>query len=241
MFRTVTLLEQTFNKICTDSYPTEWDENHITFSLMKELRNIFSNRIIHFDSWTKMVNWQSFKNRGTQETKYGDIAIIVNIQFSSGEVLRGVATIEAKRIYNTGNFESIDLEQLKRIKANAPYSHLLFYLSHPTQVNLKFPNESTWTTNMLVSPINTAQELLKQTNPKDTRVLRVSFPFTSFLTSRIFWGLDLDFRKEVYDDILGGLNSLTNSSPKFLAIANVFYDGQNPVEVNLSDLWEEIK
>jgi len=242
MRRTVEHLERTFNNICTDSYPTEWDENHITFLLMKELRGLFSNRTIHFDGWSKMVHWQSFKNRGKQETKYGDIALIVNIQFSSGETLKGVATIEAKRSYNSGNFESIDVEQLDRIKANAPHSHLLLYLHRPTEVNLKFPDESAWKSNMWISPVNTAVELLRQTTSRDNnKVLRVSFPFTKFLMSRIFWGLDLDFRKDVYDDIIGGLNTLTKSGPEFLAVVNVYYDNQRPVDINLSDIWEEIK
>jgi len=111
MLKTVNHLENIVEDICISSYPYEWDENHLSFQLMKEMRRLFAHRIIHFNQWSKIVNWQSFKNRGLQETKYGDIALLVNVQFTTGETLKGVAFLEAKRDYNSGNFESIDIDQ----------------------------------------------------------------------------------------------------------------------------------
>lgn len=237
MKQTVEFLENILTDICQNSYPHEWDENHISFQLMKKLRELFSNRVIHFSNWSKIVDWQSYKNRGRPETRYGDITLLVNIQFSSGEILKGVACLEAKRDFNSGDFESLNTTQLDRILDNAPYSHLLLY-THKQQVcQLKFPDESTWTSHMWVSPINTATQLLTQTRIDNWKVLRTCFPFSSFLTSRIFWGHDLHFRQELYDDIVNGLQKV---APKYLGIVNVYYDGQRPVEVGLSDLWEEI-
>lgn len=239
MERTVTQLETTFRSICTGAYPNEWDENHNSFTLMKELRDIFSNHPIQFQNWSKIVDWQSFKNCGKQEKEYGDIALIVNIQFSSGETLKGVAHIEAKRSFQSGNFESMDLQQLLRLKSNAPYSHLLLYSHKMQELQLKFPDESTWHSHMWMSPINTALQLLSQTSVNDNwKALRTSFPFTMFLTSGIFWGLHLDFREEVYNDIINGINRIAD--PSFLGVVNVFYEGQNPIKVNLSDKWSEL-
>jgi hypothetical protein len=238
MRRTVNQLETAFDNICNSSYPNEWDENHISFSLMKELRSIFSNREIQFNDWSKIVDWQSFKNRGKQESSFGDIALIVNVQFSSGETLRGVAHIEAKRSFKSGNFESMDLPQLSRIKSNAPYSHLILYAHQKQQLQLKFPDETTWKSHMWISPINTAHQLLNQTSTENWKVLRTSFPFAMFLTSRIFWGFDLDFREEVYKDIVEGINKV--SDPSFLGVVNVFYEGQNPVRIALADNWEQL-
>jgi len=207
MRRTVNKLESIISELCNSSYPYEWDENHISFLLMKELRKLFSHRTISFNSWSKIVDWRSFKNRGKQETNYGDIALIVTIQFSSGECLKGVVNIEAKRAYNSGNFESVDLVQLNRILENLPYSHLLLYNHKRQKFQQKFPDESTWKSHLWISPINTARQILIQTKSKDNwKVLRTSFPFTMFLTSRIFWGFDLDFRDEVINDIQSGEN-----------------------------------
>lgn len=238
MKKTVNRIESIISKICIDSYPYEWDENHISFLLMKELRALFSNRIIHFNDWSKIVNWQSFKNKGKQETSFGDISLIVNIQFSSGESIKGVAHLEAKRDFNSECFESADNAQLRRILSNAPYSQLLLYTHAPHEITQKFPDESTWSSHMFISPINTAKEIFKQTTLRDNwKILRTSFPFTMFLTSRIFWGFDLDFREEVIKDIESGLGKI---NPSFLGVINVYYDGQEPIEVNLSDMWEEI-
>lgn len=239
MIRTIAALESSFSRICTSTFPLEWDENHLTFLLMKELRQIFSNRIIKFQDWSKIVHWQSFKNRGKQESSYGDISLLVHVQFSSGELIKGVATIEAKRSYQAGNFESVDLSQLDRIVENTPFAHLLLYNHWPQELQLKWPNDQTWKSNLWISPVNTAKELLSQTTISDNiKVLRVCFPFSMFLTSRIFWGLDLDFRDDIYNDIVGGLKKLSNSS--YLGVVNVFYEHQKPIEVNLSELWVDI-
>lgn len=240
MRQTIFGLESIFTRICTSSYPHEWDENHLTFQLMKQLRRLFSNRTIYFTNWSKIVDWRSFKNRGKQETNYGDIALLVNIQFSSGEILKGIVNIEAKRDFNSGNFESIDLKQLDRIWTNAPYSHVLLYTHNGHDLQLKFPDESTWNSSMWVAPLNTANKLLSQVRVRDNgKLLRTSFPFSMFLTSRIFWGLDLDFRDDLIKDIEFGENKIL--SPSFLGLVNVYYEHQRPLEINLSDLWEEIE
>ena len=239
MRQTVYKLEDIFSNICKNSFPYEWDENHISYQLMKQLREIFSNRTIYFNDWSKIVDWRSFKNKGKQETNYGDITLFVTVQFTSNEILKGVVNIEAKRDFSSGNFESIDLLQLSRIHKNLPYSHLLLYNSRPQELQQKFPDESTWRSHLWISPINTARQMFIQTTTNDNwKVLRTSFPFTMFLTSRIFWGFDLDFRTEIIKDIEEGENKIINSS--YIGIVNVHYKNQSPQEIKLSDLWEEI-
>lgn len=239
MRQTVNRLEDIFTNICTSSYPYEWDENHISFLLMKQLRELFSQRTIRFQNWSKIVDWRSFKNRGKQETNYGDIALLVTVQFTSGEIFKGVVNIEAKRSFNSENYESVDLPQLNRILDNSPHSHLLLYNHKRKELQQKFPDEATWKSHLWISPINTARQMFAQTGNSDNwKVLRTSFPFTMFLTSRIFWGFDLDFRDEVIKDIENGENKIIN--PFFLGVVNVFYEHQQPVEVSLSDIWEAI-
>jgi hypothetical protein len=240
MRETILSIEYELSQICRNSYPDEWAEDHITFQLMRKCREIFANRIIRFNEFSKIVSWQSFKNLAKKpENLYGDISIIVNIQFSSGEILRGVANIEAKRQFYKGSFESMDFDQLKRIHMLAPHSHLLLYTIEPTKNEIKFPERSFWKSNMWITPTNTAKEILKQIpTGENWKLLRSSFPFTMFLMSRIFWGLDLDFRDEIRNDIESGRNRIID--PAYLAIVNVFYEGQRPIEVGISDLWQQI-
>jgi hypothetical protein len=68
--------------------------------------------------------------------------------------------------------------------------------------------------------------------------LRVSFPFSMYITSRLFWGLDLDFRDDPYQLALAGLGEF--GPPRYLGIINVYYEGQAPLPVNVGDAWEPI-
>lgn len=239
MKKTVIKLESIFSSICDKSYLHEWDENFISFSLMQELRNLFSNRVIHFNKWSKIVDWKSFKNKGKTESNFGDISLIVNIQFTSGETLKGIVNIEAKRDFESNNFDMLELDQLQRIYSNSTHSHLLLYNHNSEELPLKFPDESTWKSHLWISPINTAIQMVGQTTKKDNwKILRTSFPFSMFLTSRIFWGFDLDFREEIYEDIVKENNKIID--PSFLGIVNVYYDHQSPIKTGLSDKWEEI-
>jgi hypothetical protein len=92
---------------------------------------------------------------------------------------------------------------------------------------------------MWVSPINTAEILNTQIRKIDNwKLLRTSLPFSSFLTSRIFWGFDLDYRKEVYSDVEKGLNRIL--SPSYLGVVNVYYEDQKPIENQMSRNWQKI-
>jgi hypothetical protein len=232
-------LENVFAGITAGNYPTEWDEDHITFSLMREMRSLFDFRRIKYNGFEKIVHWLSYKNKGRTETLFGDISLLVNIQFSTGEKLAGVAFLEAKRDNARGNFEEIRMPQLERIVQHSPYAHLLLYAHQSQTLPLKFPDDTYWPSHIWASPINTALPKLRQLRPVDnSTVLRVSLPFSMLLTSRFFWGLDLDYREESFQLALKGVPNL--ASPQFLGIINVFYDGQGPVAVALPDNWEQI-
>lgn len=198
MERAIIELEQRLADICLNAYPAEWDENHITFSMMCMFRETFSRRTLTFDGWSKIVEWKSYKNRSTQETKYGDIALLVNVQFSSGQQIKGVACLEAKRLYKSGSFGAVKTTQLERILGKAPHSHLLLYYPQQAQHLRKFPNSASWKSCMWASPINTSIQYLKQTDSDDNdTVIRVALPFSMLLFARIFgawiWIFDLKY------------------------------------------------
>ncbi|HEY5327389.1 MAG TPA: hypothetical protein VIJ27_10355, partial [Mucilaginibacter sp.] len=152
---------------------------------------------------------------------------------------KGVACLEAKRDFRSGNFESMDMAQLNRLHHNLPLAQLLLYTHDQQRLQMKFPDHSTWRSHFWVSPINTARELIRQLRPADNKnVLRTAFPFAMFLTARVFWGLDLDFRQEIAVDIENGINRIID--PTYLGVVNVYYEHQRPIETALADIWEEI-
>lgn len=235
---TVDSLEQIFKEVTETNYPHEWDENHITYSLMKRLREFFEKRDVHYKDFSKIITWASYKNKGKTETTFGDISIIVNIQFSSGEKLTGVAFLEAKRDFQFNNFESIVISQLQSIVSNAPYGQLLLYKHNSCDLPLKFPDDSNWRSNIFAAPLNTAIQKLSQLRSKDNSlVLRVSIPFSMQILSRYFWGHDLDYRPEILHNILTGLGDY---QPRFINVVNVYYEGQNPVNIEIPQNWESI-
>ncbi len=96
-------------------------------------------RRIKYKGFEKIVHWLSYKNKGRAETLFGDISLLINIQFSSGERLTGVAFLEAKRDNSRGNFEEIRVPQLERIIQHSPYAHLLLYVHQEQSLALKIP------------------------------------------------------------------------------------------------------
>lgn len=242
MQKLVQELENTFLRIVNDNYPLEWDENHITYSLMQALRKTFTKRRVDYDGFSKNIEWFSYKNKGKSESAAGDISLIVNIQFSSGEVLKGVAFLEAKRDNADGYFESLNISQLQRIHEDLPYSHLLLFLHKQAEYPLKFPDESNWESTMWTSPNNTAIKKIQQLSKRNnSRILRASLPFSMQLVSRYFWGHDLDYRETSFNLALDGLKNIKGfKPPEFLGVINIYYDGQSPINVQVGDSWDEM-
>lgn len=234
-------LEAIFASLTEGNYPHEWDENFISYSLMKELRSVLKQRRVKFRDFTKTIDCRSYKNKGVIESTHGDIALLVHIQFSTGHILQGVAFLEAKREYESGKFDSIDFDQLARIHSNTPHSQLLLYLHHSARRPCIFPEGGYWQSHIWTSPLNTVNFLLPQLSTAQRKLaMLVTFPFTLFLTTRILWGHDLDHRQDVYQKTIVGLGIDDRPPPAYLGILNIYYNGQSPVEIIVGENWEAI-
>src|ERR1051325_4468239 len=233
-------IENVINQVCTNEYSNaRWDENNISFRLVEGLEKTLNGREINYVHFRKKISFKAYKQSGKSETNYGDIALLVNIHFSSVEILKGVAFLEAKRLFNSGYFESMDLNQLDRLKTNVPYAQVLQYYPNPTEFLLKFPFEWDFKSCMWVSPVNTSHELLKQLNDKDNhRIIRTSFPLSQFFTGRILWGKDLDFREDLYNEVLNAVG--TRVKPQYLCVLDTYYTDQRPTKTEVSDYWQKI-
>lgn len=232
-------IEHVIDAICERTKRHSWDENHISYLLVEELGRLLSDHRVHFKGWSKVVRWQAYKNKGKIENAHGDIALLLNIQFSTKEVLRGVAFLEAKREYEPEMFGSLKLEQVDDILANTPYSQLLLYYRDKLKWPVKWPGSDEWESHMWISPLNSVSPLLRQLAPRHNgKVQRICLPFSMFLTARAFWGLDLDYRQELYDNI--AFANQAPDAPDFLAVIDIYYDGQAPLRTALGVTWERI-
>lgn len=190
-------IENTIKEEVGYNFPRNWDEDFITRSLLKSLRKKFNTRTqIYLDEpcsfcliampfplrhvWHITLEWDAYKMSGSDENKFGDIAILVVIKYPDGDKVEGVAFLEAKRIYESShNFEAIDFKQLKRISKHAPKASVLLYdfnsiLYDFNPICLCRPYWRIWHTYAVTAPI----DLVIATRKRDMSLYKFSIPFS---------------------------------------------------------------
>lgn len=190
--------------------PGYWDEDQLTVNFLIALTRKLSSKTIVDLRGVSKVYINAFKQSGTlTETKYGDIAIIMNITFPDGEKLEGVGYLEAKkRTEGAVTFDAVRETQLKTINGNAPRARLLLYDYEPITgfVTTYFEEEIYYrhrfrslrlmpTTHSVALPLNLALEVKHY----DTKLYKFGLPFSHQLTFRYMYGQDLEFEKTALD------------------------------------------
>ena len=190
--------------------PGYWDEDQLTINFLIALTRQLSNKTIVDLRGVSKVYINAFKQSGTlTETKYGDIAVILNITFPDGEKLEGVGYLEAKkRTEGAITFDAVRETQLETINGNAPQAKLLLYDYEPITgfVPTYFEEEIYYrhhfrslrlmpTTHSVALPLN----LALQVKHYDTKLYKFGLPFSHQLTFRYMYGQDLEFEKSALD------------------------------------------
>ena len=198
-------LEEAISQVIIDIIQdnlNNWNEDYITRDILKGLRRTFREVTITY-SRNKFIkiktNFFKFDGKLSAEKKYGDIAIIVNLDYDDGESIEGVALIEAKRI-NNGTFSAIKMEQLDRIYENAPHAYLMLYDDERIDEEKNFKdylqNKKTFFPTPLYAslvPINLARKF----NIFDRNLYRFSTAFSYQFAYRYIHGLDLEFSDDI--------------------------------------------
>lgn len=194
-------VEELINELVEESYVLDWNEDYLTRKLLSQLTVRLNGSLIS-DLENKVVFLTPFKLTKPLENKFGDIAIIVNIDYGDGDNIEGIAFIEAKRKYKESrNFDAIKWEQLERIFSNAPHSQLLLYdfrdvsefastgLVSKKGASASSPMTQLPVTKFVILPINKGIQV-KQNNE---RLYKLSLPLSYQLAYRYMGGFDLDF------------------------------------------------
>lgn len=221
------VLEERIQEEVQDAYPTSWDEDYITQRIIVAIKSLNFTQV-EFQTTFNNIYIAAFKQKGTFESQYGDIAFVFDIGYKDGDNIIGVAFLEAKRWYASSNeYSATKFDQLKRIYGNAPSARLLLY-NHGYMTNLavtgldsgirsgsgilpKIP--STFTSAM---PINTAIYL----NSKKNNIEKFSIPFSYQFTFRYLFGMDMEFGDDLVEKILGNAIDKENL-PKYVVAINV--------------------
>ena len=200
-----------------------WDEDYITQDLLVEYRRRFRNieikiakKTIHLDS-----NAYKLTNKLSAEEKFGDVALIVKIQYSDRAV-EGVAFLEAKkRTEKTRRFDAIKDKQLERIYKNAPHANLLLYdyESIHNDDDYKLQQLRGIKQHGSLHAVTLPMNIAISSGLKNTKLYRFAHPLSHQILTRYFRGLDLDFQQETLD-IARGYNREAGS-PQFLLVVSV--------------------
>jgi len=203
-------IENIFENEVKRLLPGYWDEDQLTINFLIALTRQLSNNTIKDLRGISKVFINAFKQSGTlTETKYGDIAVILNITFPDGEKLEGVGYLEAKkRKEGAVTFDAVRETQLETINKNAPRAKLLLYDYEPITgfVPTYFEEDIYYrrhfktlrlmpTTHSVALPLNLALNVKHY----DTKLYKFGLPFSHQLTFRYMYGQDLEFDKSALD------------------------------------------
>ena len=257
----VNIFEKIFFDNIQSNYPEGYDENHIAYCILNEIRKKMAHMEVDSYPGRISLDWRPWKLKGKFEKNFGDIAILFNIRDNDGLEIQGVSFLEAKKRYReSGNFDAVKEDQLIRIYKNAPHAMMLFYdfwliedfikyqspyTCFPFRLYRNFMRSGPWTE--LVPPmakathsVTTPIHLDKQVGIYDPTLYRYSTPFSTQIIFRYLNGFDLEFPEEPLAIAKGFSQSDEISPPKFLLIISIGRRGANPkedIEIN-TDLFE---
>ena len=229
-------IEELINELVQENVVLDWDEDYITRKFLYELQRKLNGNLIT-DLENRVVFLTPFKLKKTVEKKFGDIAIIVNIEYGDKDNIEGIAFLEAKRKYKESrNFDALDWKQLERIYGNAPHSQLLLYdfrdvtefastgLVTKKNATASSPMNQLPVTKFVTVPINKAI----QVKQKNERLYKLSLPISYQIAYRYMNGFDLDFTNDKLSEVKGDFaKNYENTDlevPSYLIYINIVPD-----------------
>lgn len=235
-----TNVEDTIRMSIGNSFPYDWDEDYVTRLILTSLRNNFGNVTINDPDTLLNTSWLPYKLSGSSERKFGDIAIIVNIKFQDGDTLEGVSFLEAKkRVRNSPKFKALRFGQLETIRTTAPHSMLLLY-DYENITQFAWPKDyfTNWN-NLMLPTIPYTKSVVSQVGTvlrfkrKDTRIYKLSLPFSYQLCLRYLRGFDLEFTQKAIM-IAKGFAEERFGRPLYLLTISVAYGKVEPAPIDVN-------
>ncbi len=200
-------------------HPRGWNENHITYSWLKNLQDNLGSVTVRGLGAPFSVAWDAYKVDGRLEAQYGDVAVLVEMRFTKRRSLSGVAFLEAKRFYST-DYRQLDWKQLTKQSSTTANHRLLLYDTHPVP-HQQWALACHWpwlpyhvaSTRAVAVPTTHALSLRSRTR----KVHALGVPFAFQLCTRYLRGLDLDHSSSLVRDVaLGAVGGI-----RFLFVATV--------------------
>lgn len=224
-------VEKIIKSVVDETSMIDWNEDHITRRLLHLMRfNLNGSQIEDLELRNVFINPFKLKSK-KMENSYGDIAVVVKIEYKDGDWLEGVGFLEAKRKYkDSGAFDALKWGQLEKIVANASHSQLLLYDFKPitdfAPTGLETSRVASGSNAMISLPVtyittapikNTLQ--LKKNNE---RLYKLSIPFSYQLVYRYFYGFDLQFEDKLIKAAKGDITEqIKETFPNYVVFVTI--------------------
>jgi hypothetical protein len=207
-WRLIGEIEKLVKECVPGSHPKNWEERHITESLLRGLCNGLNDLPVSGFRQDFIVQWEAFRGKSGDSAQNGDIALLVRIANRDGGVLEGAAFMDAKiKTDRKRTFEEFRLPDFKRILRNSPSAQVLLYdyediTSYTSNRSVMFPplEYSPWRGGVPITPCTYAvlapAGLVVQRHINDTDLYKFSLPLSYQLIYRYCHGFDLDFSEQ---------------------------------------------
>jgi hypothetical protein len=242
------MIDQAIRREIAEAYPLNWDEDYITMRILAALRKGLNGAEVVGYKKPMKIACQAYKLKGKAETNFGDVAVIVNIQYRDSDRIEGVGFWEAKkRDVARTTFSALKTSQLQRINRNAPHAQVVLYDYEETTA---FACNADWddfemrdwlpmpywggplpmhhhprhtsATQCLAVPMQNAIAVGR----KDTALYKMGIPLYQELCQRYMHGFDFDMSKKALALATGYADSWR--LPKYVMHIVVAHTGEIP-------------
>jgi hypothetical protein len=221
-----------------ENFPGGWNTDEMTRSLLSDIKKLFHGKNIHTPGNTIKTYWQLHQLKNDQNGILGDIAIIVQISYHDGQLVRGAAFFDvAAKDAGKNTFSSLNKNRLRKLLSIAPHAGIILYDYDPI-TGMAFPstaetiignhphNWNNWIpyTHAVAVPANLSMQLDIKTNS----LYKISLPLSYQLCFRYLYGLDMDYSPAAVETAAGLKTGKGN--PKFLILISVSHGGTEPLK-----------
>lgn len=226
--------EEVITTALSEILPRDWDENDATKSWMRALRRELKDVEVTDLGRPYAMEWDTLKLKGKPENLYGDIAVLVRIDYPNGVRTEGVGFIEAKRIYPSGAYDRLDIDQLERMLHGTAHHRLGLYEQSPIEEApyglaghgltsaLSRMRESRPPWNRVVAAVVPTPVALKMRGNQRRDLHPASLPLSYQLCARYLGGYDLDYAPNLIDSVKAG----DPGAPEWLLIGHAVIGGE---------------
>jgi hypothetical protein len=229
-------LESLIYSSVKESYPDSWNHEKITRSLFSSMKTLFQGKTIHTPGDVIKTGWSLYKRNNASDDIFGEIAIVIQVTYHDGQVVRGVVFHDvAEKDGGKNTFSSLHKNNFRRLLSVSHHSQILLY-DYDTIAGMAFPstaesvignqphNWNSWIpyTHAVTVPANLALSL----DVKTTGLYKVSLPLSYQISYRYLYGLDLDYSIPALETAAG--TKTVKGNPRFLICIAVSHGGAEP-------------